>query len=59
LERILHQFLGLIFARYPRKMVVSRLGPAYKNCPQSGKEETQTFAPKKVPLFPSQPAVAG
>ena len=41
------------------KMVVSGSGPGYKNCPQSGKEETQTFAPKKVPLFPFQPAVAG
>lgn len=48
-------FLPVILA----KMVVSGSGPGYKNCPQSGKEKPQTFAPKKVPLFPFQPAVAG
>ena len=49
------RFLSVILA----KMVVSESGPGYRNCPQSEKEEPQTFAPTKVPLFPSQPAVAG
>ena len=50
---------GLILPIFHAKMVVSRLGPGYKNCHQSEKEENQTFEPAKVILSPSQPAVAG
>ena len=50
---------GLIFAHFPRKTLVSRFGPGYKNCIQSEKEENQTFVTAKVVLSPSQPAVAG
>jgi hypothetical protein len=50
---------GLILSIFHTKMVVSGLGPGYKNCPQSEKEENRTFVPAKVVLSPSQPAVAG